>query len=65
MRMRSRAFRARRIDQLQRDGGLQDQVVGAPDIAHAAAADPRDHPIAAREHLAGGETASVGLLVRV
>ena len=43
------------MDQLQRDGRLQDEIVGAPDVAHAAAADARDHPVAAREHFARRE----------
>ena len=43
------------MDHLQRDRRLEHEIVGAPDVAHAAAADPRDHPIAAGEHLARGE----------
>ena len=44
------ADRAFRRDQLQRDRRVEHQVVGAPDVAHAAAADARHHAIAAREH---------------
>ena len=43
-------FRTRRVDQLQCDRRLEDEVVGAPDHAHAAPADLRDHPIASRKH---------------
>ena len=43
----------RRSDEFERDRHAEHQVVGAPDIAHAAAAETRDHPIAAGEHLAG------------
>ena len=53
-----------RIDQLQRHRGPENEVVGAPDIPHPAAADPRDHPIAARKHLAGCEGGR-GLIRRV
>ena len=49
------AFRGRRVNQLQRDRGQQDQVIGLPDVAHAAPSDSRDHPVAAREHLARRE----------
>ena len=56
---------ARRVDQLQRDRRLEHEVVGAPDVAHAAAADPRDHPVAAGEHVAGRERrAAVGVRSR-
>ena len=52
------AVRDGRVDQLQRDRGVEHEVVGAPDVAHAAAADPRDHPVAAGEQLAGLEHVS-------
>src|SRR5262249_29430550 len=44
-----------RRNQLQRDRRLQDYIVGAPHVAHAAAADSRHHPVTPREHLAGCE----------
>ena len=54
-------FRARRADQLQRDLGIQNQVVGTPDVAHTAAAGAGNHPVppsnrspAANDCLAGG-----------
>ena len=49
------AFRDGRRDDLQCDRGLEDEVLGAPDIAHPAPSDPRDHPVAARKHLARRE----------
>ena len=39
-----------RIDELQRDRRVEDQVVGAPDLAHPAAPDARDHAVTAGEH---------------
>ena len=51
----------RRPNELQRDRRLEHQIVGAPDLAHAAAADARDHPVAAGEHLAGGKSGRVGV----
>ena len=47
--------RTRGFDDLQRDLGFEHEIVRAPDIAHAAAADPLDHPIPAGEHLARRE----------
>ncbi len=43
------------VDQLQRDRRVEDEIVGAPDVAHAAAAEARDHPVAAGEHLSRGK----------
>ena len=57
---RARGLRARRMDQLQRDRGLEHEIVGAPDVAHAAAADARDHPVAAGEHLPGAKHELLG-----
>ena len=48
------------MDQLQRDRRLEDEVVGVPHVAHAAAADPRDHPVAAGEDIAGRERFASG-----
>ncbi len=61
LRMRSRPSGPVDVDHLQRDRGLEDEVVGAPDVAHPAPADPRDHPIAAGEHLARREHVVAGL----
>ena len=41
-----------RVDHLQRHRHLQDQIVGAPDVAHAAAPDARDHPVPSADDLA-------------
>ena len=46
---------ARGFDDFQRDRRIEHQIVCAPDVAHAAAADSFDHAIAAREDLARGE----------
>src|SRR5215213_7373420 len=46
------ASRVRRVDHLQRHGGIEDDIVCPPDVAHSAAADPRDHAIAPRKQLA-------------
>ena len=50
--MRLRSDGLAELHQLERDRRLEHQVVGAPDVAHAAAADARDHPVAAGEHVA-------------
>ena len=55
--------RAGATDQLQRDRRLEHQIVGAPDVAHAAAAEARDHPVAAGEHVARVEDVG-GRIVR-
>ena len=47
--------RTGRLDDFQCDRGFEDEVVGAPDIAHAAAADALDHAIPACEYLAWRE----------
>ena len=49
-----------RGDQLERNRRLEHQVVGAPDVAHAAASEARDHPVPPREHVTGLE--GVGVL---
>ena len=54
-----------RVHQLERHGGLEHQVVRSPDVAHAAAADARDHPVAAGEHVARGKFAVSARRVRV
>jgi hypothetical protein len=33
----------------------EDEIIRAPDIAHAAVSEQRHHPVAAGEHFAGGE----------
>ena len=55
-RMPHRVLGRRRSNELQGDRRPKHQIVGAPDLAHAAAADARDHPVAAGEHLAGGKS---------
>src|SRR6185295_13650584 len=44
-------LRMRRLDQLQRDLGMQRQVLGAPHRAHAAAAQLAGEPVLAGENL--------------
>ena len=56
--------RAGRVDQLERDRRLEDQVVGSPHVAHAAAADARNHPVAAGEQVAGRRKLPVSRLGR-
>ncbi len=45
----------RGLDDLQRDLGFEHEIVCAPDISHAAAADSLDHAVPAREYLARRE----------
>ena len=45
-----------RPDELESHGRSQHEIVGAPDLAHPAAAQQRDHPIASGERLAGGKS---------
>ena len=47
--------RTRGFDDLQRHLGFEHEIVCAPDISHAAAADPLDHPIPAGKHFARRE----------
>jgi len=46
------------VNQLQRHRRHEHEIVGAPDVAHAAAPDPRDHAVPSGEHLAGLEGSS-------
>ena len=39
------------IDQLEGDIGVENEIMGTPDITHAAPADPCNHLISPREHL--------------
>ena len=39
-----------RIDELQRNRRVEDEVVGAPDLSHPAAPDARHHAVTAGEH---------------
>jgi hypothetical protein len=55
LRRRSRASAPAGDDHLQRDGGVEDEIVRAPDVAHPALADARDHPVTAGEDGARGE----------
>ncbi len=51
----------RRPNELQGDGRSKRQIVSAPDLAHSAAAEARDHAIPAGEHLARGKSGRVGV----
>ena len=42
-----------RVNQLERDLGLEHQIVGAPDLSHPAFAEARNHAISAGEDMAG------------
>ena len=55
LRIRSRASGPVEMISFSATGGLQDEIVGPPHVAHAAAPDALDHPVAAREHLARHE----------
>ena len=54
-------FRAGRAHQLERDRNSEHEIVGAPDISHAAVAQMRHHPVAAGEHLARREQLRRGI----
>jgi hypothetical protein len=65
--------RRRRPHDLQRDGHAEDEIVGAPHVAHPAVAQTRNHPVASGEHLAcregvhfrsGRRRLALGVLVR-
>jgi hypothetical protein len=45
----------RGLDDFQRDFGVEHQILCAPDITHAAGAEPFDHPVTAREYLSWAE----------
>ena len=47
--------RRRRAHQLERDGNAEHEIVGAPDVAHAALSQVSDHAVAAGEHFPGRE----------
>ena len=53
----------RGTNELQGDRRADDQIVGAPDLAHSALAEARNHPISAGEHLAGRKSCRDRLLV--
>src|SRR5207249_7256306 len=54
-------FRAGRAHQLERDRNSEHEIVGAPDISHAAVAQTRHHPVAAGEPLARREQPGRGI----
>ena len=50
-----------RTNHLERDGGVEHEIVSAPHVAHAALADARNHPVAAGDDGAGREPGSAGI----